>query len=95
MTIQCQVCLTEYNPITGFEETNQAFKCSSSVITKENKQYLLGFYGSVIADGKVYRVDGRQLDSGSVCDDCIEQMISNRSLVCVSEFNLWGTNFNV
>lgn len=95
MTISCQICRAEFFPITGFEETNQAYRCASSVFTRDNKQYVIGYYGSTVADGKLFRVEGRELEHSSICDDCVEQMISNRSLVCLSEFNLWGVNFNV
>lgn len=85
--IICQVCEAVFEPMTGFEDTKQAYKCSSEVFWRGNFQFVRGFYGSIISDGKIYRVDGKKLDDGPVCDDCLEKMIDNKSLACVSEFN--------
>lgn len=87
--IVCQVCNSAFEPMTGCEDTHQAYRCSSETFWRDQQQFLCGHFGSTIADGKIYRVDGKKLDSGQVCDDCIEKMIQNRSLTCVSENNFW------
>lgn len=87
--IVCQICDASFKPMTGFEDTYQAYRCSSEIFWKDNHQFLTGHFGSTIADGKIYRVRGIKLNRGQVCDDCIRQMVDNRTLVCVSENNFW------
>jgi len=84
--IACATCGKEYEPI--FEaELGQAMDCSSSIFAVDDGRLLMGYYGSRLADGCLYKVLTDNLKTGIVCDECISKYQGTDKLELLSSDN--------
>lgn len=68
--IECTYCRKLF--IALFEEScTQAMGCASDIFERDGKKYLIGNYGSRVADGNLYEVLTDKFKSGIICDACI------------------------
>lgn len=82
--VTCNTCKTEYDAMPMFEETKQAYRCSATVFLREGKHYLVGHYGSTVADMEMYLLDSdARFELGEICDDCIQELIADEKATLV------------
>lgn len=68
--ITCTHCRKVFIPL--FEEPcTQAMYCASDIFERNGKKYMVGNYGSTVADGNLYEVLTDKFKSGIICDACI------------------------
>lgn len=83
---QCNTCKKEYEPIL---EGNyyQAYNCASTVFSVEGDYYLVGGYGSRVADMKKYYIKdiNANFQTGTICDDCIKRLDKEGKLDLVED----------
>lgn len=84
--IQCNTCKKEYEPI-GENIKSQAYGCAADVFCIEGDYYLVGGYGSRIADMKKYYIkDVRaNFSTGIMCDECIKSLMDAGKLDLVED----------
>jgi hypothetical protein len=69
--IECTYCRKFYTSL--FEEPcTQAMGCASDIFERDGVKYMIGNYGSRVADGMFYKVLTDKYKSGIICDACIE-----------------------
>lgn len=73
--IECSHCRKLFIPL--FEDEpgrpcTQAMECASEVFERDEQKFLIGSFGSKIADGKLYKVLTNCYVSGTICDRCID-----------------------
>lgn len=88
--VTCSTCGRDFPPISDVgKEYQQAHGCSAVLYEKEGDRYLHGFYGSRVADLRLYRVSkDDRYKLGNTCDGCIEDMMSNGLTTLIME-GLW------
>jgi hypothetical protein len=87
--IHCDTCNVEYESL--FEVAlGQAMHCSSSIFVVDDGRMMMGYYGSLVADGQLFKVLTDDLKTGIVCDDCIEKYILTGGLKLISKDNYFG-----
>lgn len=87
--VVCNTCKAEYDPMPMFEETKQAYKCSATVYLKDGTYYLVGHYGSTVADMEHYILDsGAKFELGEICDECITELIEQKKAKLI-ERGIW------
>lgn len=83
--IICATCGKSHPDLFG-EEYQQGDGCAATIYEKDGKIYLVGHYGSIIADMNRYeisQISGYQL--GNCCDDCISRMINEGKATLIEE----------
>lgn len=85
--MKCNTCNTEYTPMPGLEEYDQADGCSATVYLKGGHYYLLAHYGSRF-DMQLYTLNGGMYDVGVICDNCINNLI-NEGMAHLIEDGVW------
>jgi hypothetical protein len=91
--IACAWCAMPY--LAFNVEARQAHRCAASCYQRDGVWYLTGHYGSHLADLILFRwndyppwLDGKALDP--VCDDCIEKLVTDGTLIALGETSLEG-----
>lgn len=72
--ITCTNCRKLFDPLFEDRPGNpctQAMGCASDIFERDGIKYLVGNYGSRVADGKLYKVLTDKYRSGIICDACI------------------------
>jgi hypothetical protein len=74
--ITCTHCRKMFIPL--FEDRpgqpcTQAMDCATDIFERDGKTYMVGSFGSRVADGKLYRVLTNKYKSGIICDACITE----------------------
>lgn len=83
----CQTCGTHFPNDAVGEEYDQSHGCSATVFNKNGKQYIIGHYGSRVADCHLYAVTGVEYKENMMCDDCITTGLANKNIEKISEDN--------
>jgi hypothetical protein len=85
--IVCATCNEKYKAI--FEETGQGQGCASVLYLRDGKHYIVGSYGSYVADmRKLELKPDTSYNVGIICDDCIEKLKKD-GLVVKEEDTTW------
>ena len=85
--INCATCGKGYKEI--FRETNQGDGCASVLYLRDGKHWIVGAYGSYVADMKMLELKpDTSYQVGTICDDCIET-IRKDGLVVKEEDAIW------
>jgi hypothetical protein len=89
--ISCTHCRKLFIPL--FEDVpgytcSQAMGCSANIFEREGKKYLMGSYGSTVADGDLYKVLTSKYKSGIICDVCISNNIHD--FILLNDGNYFG-----
>jgi DNA-directed RNA polymerase subunit RPC12/RpoP len=87
--IVCATCSKEY-PSLFESELGQAMNCSASIFVVDDGRLLMGYYGSVRADGCLYKVLTDELKTGIVCDECISKYQGTDKLELLSDDNYFS-----
>jgi hypothetical protein len=87
--ISCTHCRKLFIPL--FEDEpgytcTQAMKCSADIFERDGKKYLIGSYGSQVADGCLYEVLTNKYKSGTICDACISSNMQDFKLLNDSQY---------
>lgn len=74
--ITCTNCRRLFIPL--FEDRpgdpcTQAMDCASEIFERDGNKYLVGSFGSRVADGNLYKVLIDKYKSGIICDACIKE----------------------
>lgn len=73
--VTCQTCKRKYK---SFSE-GQADGCSANLYLKEGTHYIIGSYGSRVADMQKYMLkSSTEYELGIICDDCITKLIDQK-----------------
>lgn len=86
--IECGQCGVKYEVL--YEDTNQGVKCAADVFGRDDEKYIIGHYGSYVADGHLYRVLTGKYNKGIICDECITKGIDNNELELISRDRFFG-----
>lgn len=88
--VTCATCGNTFPPISDIgDRYQQAHGCSAAIYEQDGERYLRGFYGSRVADMKLYKLipDGKYR-LGNACDGCIEDMMTDGLTTLIME-GLW------
>lgn len=72
------------------DSMGQAHRCASNIFEREEGRFLIGHYGSTVADGHLYKVLTDKHKPGIICDACIEQGIEAGDFELLSDNNYFG-----
>lgn len=88
----CKTCGSKFKNL--FEGTDdQAFRCSATVFSTAGDTFLVGHFGSTIADGYLYEVKSGEYKHGLICDDCIQKGVDAGHFVLRSTDNYFDLMF--
>jgi hypothetical protein len=89
----CNNCNKEFDALFD-DASDQAYACSAVIHdTAEGSQYLVGYYGSFVIDGDLYKVlTDKYKNEDILCDECVTQGISNEDFKLVSVNNYFDIN---
>lgn len=85
--LNCSHCGEEFDRL--YSET-QAYRCAADIMILKNELYMMGHYGSTVADGILFKVLTNEYKEGIICDDCIQKGLDAGHFECVSENNYFG-----
>lgn len=88
--VTCANCGSKYKAL--YEDTDQAMGCASNVFERDGQQYVVGHYGSLIIDAKLYKILTNDHIKGIICDDCVQKGIDDNQFELVNENNYFGIN---
>jgi len=78
--VTCTHCRKMFLPL--FEEPcTQAMDCASDIFERDGKKYLIGNFGSKVADGNLYKVLTDKFKTGIICDSCITDNMQDFELL--------------
>ena len=87
--VVCRNCTMTFMAIFT-DSIAQAHRCASNIFERENTQYLVGSYGSTVADGNLYKVLTNKYKNGIMCDACIETGIAAGDFELLTDNNYFG-----
>ena len=83
--IACETCGKDYVDLFG-EEYQQGDGCAATIYEMDGKTYLVGHYGSAVADTHRYEIKpGSVYKLGNCCDACITRMIEEGNANLIEE----------
>ena len=67
-------------------KNDQAYGCSATLYLSEGQHYIVGSYGSKVADMHKYMLQSStEYEVGSICDDCITKLIDQKVAIFVED----------
>ena len=72
------------------DDMGQAHRCAAHIFERDGNKFLVGHYGSTVADGNLYKVLTNKHKTGIICDACIEQGIEAGDFELLSDNNYFG-----
>jgi hypothetical protein len=88
--VQCNTCKREYTPIEGMGDTDQAHDCSATLYLSDGEYYIVGHYGSKVADMQKYMLQSdTSYETGIICDNCIEELKNKKLAILVAD-GIWS-----
>jgi hypothetical protein len=88
----CKTCGAKFKNLFG-KEYEQSHRCSATIFDFGGQTYLVGHYGSVIADGELYNVLTDNYKRGMICDNCIQKGLDAGDFELESQNNYFGIGF--
>ena len=88
----CKTCGAKFKNMFG-KEYEQSYRCSATIFEHLGQTYLVGHYGSAIADGDLYLVLTGDYKKGMICDDCIQKGLDAGHFELESQNNYFGIGF--
>ena len=83
--IICATCGAEHQVLFD-ERYQQGDGCSATVYEKDGETYLIGHYGSTVADTNRYWIrQGSGYKIGNCCDGCITRMLREGNATLIEE----------
>ncbi len=83
--ITCATCDAKHKSIFD-KEYQQGDGCAATLYEHDGKRYLVGHYGSVVADMERYEVNpAAGYNLGNCCDVCITRMIDEGNATLIEE----------
>ena len=87
--IECDQCGGKYKVL--YADTKQGVECAADVfVGSDDDKYIIGHYGSYVADGHLYRVLTGEYIKGIICDECIKKGIDNNELELLASDKFFG-----
>lgn len=83
--VECKTCNKKYK---SFSE-GQAEGCSADLYLKDGTHYIIGSYGSRVADMQKYMLkSSTEYELGPICDECITKLIDQKVAVLIAD-GIW------
>lgn len=89
----CKTCGSHFANIFNNENYDQGYRCSATVFMTAGETFLVGHYGSTIADGYLYDVKSGDYKLGMICDDCIQKGVDAGHFSLRSENNYFDVMY--
>jgi len=83
--VKCNTCGKSYKQIFD----TQGDGCAADIYLKDGEYYLIGYYGSKVADMRRYRLkNSTAYETGTICDDCINNLINDGTAILIED-GIW------
>lgn len=86
--MKCETCKTEYKPMQGLEDTDQASGCAATLYLHGGVHYILAHYGSRFDMQRYALKRAFPYETGNICDTCINNYI-NEGKAGLIEDGVW------
>lgn len=82
MMITCKTCGSGHAAI--FSETDQGLDCAATLFERDGETFVAAAYGSRF-DMHLYKLKAGNYTRGTICDDCIQQLINDGAATLLNE----------
>lgn len=86
--VTCKTCGSGHPAI--FEDTEQGTGCSATLFHRESEHFVVGHYGSLKHDGRLYKLKTGEYTLGTICDDCIDVLVNTDQAIAMRADAYWG-----